>query len=210
MTDPLTTKPRSDHSDLSHFCRLLGCSPKNPTGLIGGSEIFSSPPTTSCDLASVDSYGSEVLSWVVQPWLRNRFSAILRWPSWIRPIHHVSEGCTSGSSCCAANATRVCVGHPRQAPTSLPVVPFIGPMSPPGSEDDCSFASAQPAVGFYPAHPLVSVSAASILESAGPMGSSTPGHHTPKHQHSPPLWTPVPILKAGQVPEPAMALPHAN
>jgi len=80
----------------------------------------------------------------------------------------------------------------RQAPTSLPVVPLIGPMSPRGSEDDCSFASAQPAVGFYPAHPLVSLSATSILESAGAMGSSTPGHHTPKHQHSPPLWTPVP------------------
>jgi len=98
----------------------------------------------------------------------------------------------------------------RQAPTSLPVMPFIDPMSPRGSEDDCSFASAQPAVGPYPAQPQVSLSAVSILESAGAMGSSTPGHHIPKHQHSPPLWTLGPQLKTGQISKPTMALPHAN
>ena len=98
----------------------------------------------------------------------------------------------------------------RQTPISPPVVPFIGPVSPRGSEGDCSFASAQPAVGFYPAQPQVSLSAGSIIGSAGVMSSSTPGHHTPRGQHNPPLWTLGSQLKTGQIPEPTMALPHAN
>jgi len=91
--------------------RLLICSPKTLVGLIGGFKMFPSPPTTSYDLPSLDSYESEVLSRVVQPWLRkSQFPAILPWPSCIRPIPYVSEY-TSGSNCCVANATRVRVGH---------------------------------------------------------------------------------------------------
>jgi len=81
------------------------------------------------------------------------------------------------------------------------MMPFTDPMLPRESEDDCSFVSAQP---------QVRLSAAPILESIDAMRSSTIGHHTPKYQHGSPLWTLSAQLKAGQIPELATTLPHAN